>query len=317
VSAAQAGGEAAASRLIRLEAGGSRALVYPELGFQLFGCELATGDGRRVELVSAPADGREPPDRRYGNPVLFPSVGVSIGSAQGSWDHGGRALPMPMHGWARNSAFEIQALDARSVAGVLRPAPSTGMRLGFPFDLELGLTYRLDGGALTLSTAVSNIGDAPFPYALGFHPYLRAPLGSGGGKGDGTGGARDRCLVSLPAGTRLTTGDGWRTHAGAPVPARIVTASDPELAGSIVLADTGASSLALVDATSGLAAEVSVEGSEQSFPIWVVWTSAPDAPYICLEPWTDAPNALNRPGTRTLPAGTTHRYQLRLSLRPA
>jgi galactose mutarotase-like enzyme len=69
------------------------------------------------------------------------------------------------------------------------------------------------------------------------------------------------------------------------------------------------------DPSSGLAARVSVAGSEQSFPVWVIWSSAPDAAYVCLEPWTDAPNALNREGTRKLAGGATHRYRMELSVR--
>ena len=88
------------------------------------------------------------------------------------------------------------------------------------------------------------------------------------------------------------------------------------LPGSIVLAETGATALEVEDAAAGIATRVSVEGSAQGFPIWVAWSAAPDAPYVCLEPWTDAPNALNRPETRRIEAGATHRYQLKISARP-
>ena len=47
----------------------------------------------------------------------------------------------------------------------------------------------------------------------------------------------------------------------------------------------------------------------------IIWSAAPEAPYVCLEPWTDAPNALNRPGTRTLAAGAKHRYRMTISAR--
>jgi galactose mutarotase-like enzyme len=292
---------------MRLEDGRARALVYPELGFQLFGYEVEVA-GRSVEVISAPAEVREPPDRRYGNPVLFPAAGVSNGSAPDCWDHAGRALLMPQHGWARNCPFEVERADARSVSAVLRPAASTGMRLAFPFDLELRLEYALEDGALVLRAEVNNRAAEPFPYALGFHPYVCAPLTPGG--------RHDRCHIRLPGGVRASSGDGWRTIARAPAPARTVTAELPELAGSIVLQDTGATSLEVADLDAGLGARVSVAGSEESFPVWVVWSAAPDAPYVCPEPWTDLPNALNRPGTRTLAPGATHRYRMSLSLHP-
>lgn len=291
-----------ASRFIVLEDNLSRALVYPERGFQLYGFETTVA-GRKIELLHAPQVDREAADRRYGNPVLFPAVGVSNGSRPDSWDHDGHALPMPPHGWARNVYWQIETIEKTSLTALLVPHP--GFRLGFPFDFELRLTYRLEGGVLALDSTLTNTGGSAFPYAYGFHPYLRAPLVPGG--------SRERCTVKAPAGTRLNTGDGWRTVTREAAPARTLASLSPELPGSVVLDQTGAKFLEVEDAAAGLATRVSVEGSEQSFPVWVIWSAAPDAPYVCLEPWTDAPNALNRPGTRTLAAGGTHRYRMAIS----
>lgn len=183
----------------------------------------------------------------------------------------------------------------------------TGFKASFPFAFELRLRYALEGGALVLSAELANLDATPFPYALGFHPYLLAPL---------AGGARERCRVRLPAGTRLTSSDSWRTIGRAAAPDRTIVASDPELPRSIVLADSGARALEVEDESAGIATRVSVEGSDSSFPTWVAWSAATDAPYICLEPWTDAPNALNRAGTRTIASGERHRYRMTISLRP-
>jgi galactose mutarotase-like enzyme len=298
---------AAEGRLVRLEDGRSSALVYPEQGFQLRGFAAQVpgrADLGRVEAIFAPA-GHEPSDRRYGNPVLFPSVGVTHGEEPERWSHGGRLLPMPQHGWARDGYWHVEAIDARSVTGVL--VPTTGIRLGFPFPFELRLRYVLESGALVLGVELANRGDERFPYALGFHPYLLAPLGRGSSRAD--------CGVRLPAGTRLRSADAWRTIARSREEGRTVGVSDPELPGSIVLAETGATALEVEDRAAGLAARVLVEGSEQSFPTWVVWSASPDAPYVCLEPWTDAPNALNRAGTRGIDPGETHRYRMTITLR--
>jgi galactose mutarotase-like enzyme len=291
------------SRLVVLDDGESRAHVYPEQGFQLHGFDVGL-DGRRVPVIYGPPGPIEPTDRRYGNPVLFPSVGVSHGSQPDSWDHGGRALLMQPHGWARDLYWQIEEHDARSVTGLL--VPTNGMRAAFPFPFSLRLRYRLDRRALVLDTTLENTGPTPFPYALGFHPYLRTPAGNPG---------RDRCRINLGAGTRLQTPDGWRTVTREAVGARTIGAADGELGGSIVLTDTAMRAMEVEDPTAGLVTRVSVEDSEQTFPVWVVWSAAPDAPYVCLEPWTDAPNALNRPDTRTIPAGATHQYRVTISAR--
>lgn len=292
------------SRLAVLDDGESRALLYPERGFQLLSYEVGIG-GKRVEVIHPSAGDIEPTDRRYGNPVLFPAVGVSNGSRADSWDHQGVALPMPPHGWARNVYWQVERADARSLTAVVVPNP--GFKLCYPFDFELRMTYRLDRGGLALETTLANTGSAPFPYALGFHPYLKAPLGEGGD--------RSRCVVQSPGGTRLTTADGWRTINRAKEAPRALLATDPELPGSVVLEGSGATALEVLDPATGLAARVSVEGSEMDYPVWVIWSAAPEAPYVCLEPWTDAPNALNRPGTRTIAGGATHRYRMVIDIR--
>jgi galactose mutarotase-like enzyme len=300
---------AVGSRLVRLDNGDCRALVYPEQGFQLRGFATTVAGragGAPIEAMFSPADAREPADRRHGNPILFPSVGVTHGAETDRWSHGGRLLTMPQHGWARDAYWHVEAIDARSVTGVL--APTTGIRSGFPFSFDLRLRYALEGTALVLSAELANRGDEPFPYAFGLHPYLRAPLVAASG--------RANCKVRLPAGVRLRSSDSWRTIERAPVTASIITAADAELPGSIVLAETGATAFEVEDGDAGIATRVSVEGSDTDYPIWVVWSASPDAPYVCLEPWTDVPNALNRPGTRTLAAGATHRYRMTISLRP-
>jgi galactose mutarotase-like enzyme len=291
------------TRVLVLEDGDSRALIYPEQGFQLHGFDVGLASGRRVAAIYGPPGPLEPVDRRYGNPVLFPSVGLSHGSQADSWEHNGRALLMQQHGWARDLYWQVEAADARSVTGVL--VPTNGMRVAFPFPFTLRLRYSLEGRTLALDTTLANTGQTSFPYALGFHPYLRAPLGAGG---------RERCQVELPGGVRLQSPDSWRTLTRGPASARTVLATDAELPGSIVLAETGARALEVQDPAAGLATRVSVEDSEQTFPVWVAWTAAPDAPYVCLEPWTDAPNALNRPGTRTIAPGATHHYRMTIGV---
>jgi galactose mutarotase-like enzyme len=292
-------------RLVTLTDGDSRALIYPEQGFQLHGFDVGG-----TQVVYGPRGSREPADRRYGNPVLFPSVGLTTGTRANHWDREGQALLMGTHGWVRDLYWHVVDGDARSITAVV--TPTMNARIAFPFDFEMKLRYSLAGAALTLDTTITNTGGVPFPYALGFHPYLRAPLGAAAG---GPPGDRGRCIVKAPAGLRLKSADLWRTITRGREEARTLPANAEELAGSVVLAETGATALEVEDPSSGLAARVSVAGSEQSYPVWVIWSAAPDAAYVCLEPWTDAPNALNRPGTRTLPAGGKHRYRMALSVR--
>jgi galactose mutarotase-like enzyme len=285
-------------RLVTLTDGDSRALIYPEQGFQLHGFDVGG-----TQVVYGPRGSREPADRRYGNPVLFPSVGLTTGTRANHWDREGQALLMGTHGWVRDLYWHVVDGDARSITAVV--TPTMNARIAFPFDFEMKLRYSLAGAALTLDTTITNTGGVPFPYALGFHPYLRAPLS----------GQRAGCKIALPKGVRLQSTDTWKTAQRSDFAARSVVANDPELPGSIVLAETGATSLEVVDEAAGLASRISVADSEGTFPVWVAWSAAVDAAYVCLEPWTDYPNALNRPGTRTLAAGAVQKYRMAISLR--
>jgi aldose 1-epimerase len=44
---------------------------------------------------------------------------------------------------------------------------------GYPFAQHLQVEYRLGEQGLVVSTLVTNVGDRPCPFGLGFHPYLR------------------------------------------------------------------------------------------------------------------------------------------------
>ncbi len=293
-------------RLVFLEHGDKRAWVYPEQGFALYGFEQGTGQGL-ARVLYGPGGGAAPEDRRYGNPILFPSPSTSHGRhGPDSWDWNGRALPMAFHGFARDLYWTVVEQGPDHVTGQL--APYANARLGFPFDFTLRLTYRLDERGLALDGQVTNTGAEAFPYALGFHPYVRAPLGPGGNVADAS--------VSAPGGVQMISDDGWRSFRAEPFAARRLEATS-DLAGSLVLTQTPVRALELEDRANGLVARVSVEESETEFPVWVIWSASPDSPYVCLEPWTDVPNALNRPQTRRCLPGETHRYRMVLSVRAA
>ena len=45
-------------------------------------------------------------------------------------------------------------------------------RAGYPFSLELRLSYRLDDDGLTVTTQATNVGERSLPFGAGFHPYF-------------------------------------------------------------------------------------------------------------------------------------------------
>jgi aldose 1-epimerase len=69
---------------------------------------------------------------------------------------------------------------------------------GYPFMLDLRISYELADSGLTVTTTATNVGEGPCPYGAGQHPYLSA----GGGR-------VDDCTLELAAATRILT-DGER-----------------------------------------------------------------------------------------------------------
>jgi hypothetical protein len=97
----------------------------------------------------------------------------------GAWHWRGHDLQLPLSEPARHNAshgllrwvpwllttpapYEVQA-DVR-----LRPQP------GYPFALDVRITYSLGEGGLRVHTYVTNVGAEAAPYGHGMHPYLLA-----------------------------------------------------------------------------------------------------------------------------------------------
>jgi aldose 1-epimerase len=65
---------------------------------------------------------------------------------------------------------------------------------GYPFSLDIRVTYELRTDGLVVSTTAANIGDQACPYGTGQHPYLAPGAG-----------LVDDCMLELGASTRILT----------------------------------------------------------------------------------------------------------------
>ena len=107
-----------------------------------------------------------------------------------------------IHGFLRWRNWTLRDHDpTRAVLGtVLHPLP------GYPFTLDVAISYVLDPTGLTVTTTATNLGDSPCPYGAGQHPYLAA-------------GSEfiDPASVTLDAATWIPTDDRGLPTAAAPV----------------------------------------------------------------------------------------------------
>ena len=119
----------------------------------------------------------------------------------GAYSFDGRHLQLPLsepsrrnasHGLVRWAAWSVEEMTADSVSLSYRLMSQTG----YPWTVDMHVLHDLSAEGLTVTVTATNLSQAPAPYALGAHPYLKA----GPGPVDGW-------ELTLPASTRLLTDD--------------------------------------------------------------------------------------------------------------
>jgi galactose mutarotase-like enzyme len=284
--------------VIDLQAGAARARIA------LRGAELKAWDvaGKPWLWPGDPASWDE------SAPVLFPVVGWTRG---GEVRVDGRTYPLALHGFARFERFMLQDRSADEATFVLRENPAT-LAL-FPFSFALTVRYRLAPDGFTVAFTVSNTGDRTMPYAIGFHPGFRLPLGGG----------PDTALAVVfdeeeERSVPVIAPGGLFSQERRAVP----------LEGRRLPLDAGTfatQSLCFVDARSRGLLLTPGQGQALRFdfedlPTVVLWRR-PEAPFLCVEGWTGrgdpvdyAGDLFDKPGMRTLQPGNAaiHRMSVRI-----
>ncbi|CAD7695457.1 unnamed protein product [Ostreobium quekettii] len=137
------------------EPGGDKAEVY------LHGAHVTSwipeATGKEMIFVSKDAIFKPPKAIRGGVPVCFPQFS----------DMG----PLGAHGFARNSAFEVQDGESDQVTLALRPSEEDLER--WPQKFELRITVALSPGCLTQTMEVQNMGSSAMEFTCALHTYFR------------------------------------------------------------------------------------------------------------------------------------------------
>jgi aldose 1-epimerase len=167
------------------------------------------------------------------------------------------------------------------------------------------VTTRLSDGAVTVDAEATAEGDEPMPMGLGFHPYVRLPLGSRG--------THDECEVwfdadelwhQVPPG--LPTGEVEELPAGHPLRTgqrlgaipRDVPAPGGGARNLVFRRRGGGIRAGARDPREGIEVEIA---ADEAFGALVFFTP-PTAPIASLEPHTCVPDAFNL-HRRGLPTG--------------
>ena len=106
--------------------------------------------------------------------TLFPYIGRLT---DGKCKVHGKAYPMSIHGFAKDSQFKVSARSADSVTLELESSPETLAR--YPFDFCFKTEYSVRESTLSVRFVVENRSDEQMPFALGGHPGFNVPLTDG------------------------------------------------------------------------------------------------------------------------------------------
>jgi aldose 1-epimerase len=186
-----------------LEDDGGRRVRVAFHGAALIGFEVARG-GRPFDIAAGYHDAAAiitRPGSRFG--VMVPFAG-RIADARYRFDGGdydlqpgaAAAKRESRHGFVRDTDFAVTELaaDARSARVTL--STSTGRVPGYPFAIDVSVSFALEASGLALSVRMRNTSDEPAPCFFGWHPYFRV-----------SDGRVDEWELEIPAQTLIRTGD--------------------------------------------------------------------------------------------------------------
>lgn len=275
--------------LHRWRVGNSTFLASPARGARLMNWNLALADGSVRDVIHWPElstlDGFA--SVRGGNPILFPFSARSFDRGDiHHWRHADDVRrPMPMHGIARQSHFDLVRADATGFAATLRPDAAT--QEAYPFAYEFTVIYRFSSAALTCEFVLKNLDTRPIPWSAGHHFYFTVPWEPGCTRAD--------YVLDVPAARRLKQDATGQLIPGATFPSS-ARLDMPEWIDTIHLA-LASPTATLCPASGGRAGAIHVSlGLDKKSPpapdaTFVTWSATADAPFFCVEPWMGPPNA--------------------------
>lgn len=286
---------------IRLEHGAATAAI------KVLGAEPCAWSVAGRELLW-PGDARSWPQRA---PILFPIVGRL---RQGRVRIGKGFHAMSVHGFARSMPFTVIERTTDHVRLMLtHDAETMGV---YPFPFALTADYRLTDTTLSAAFTVTNPGDEPLRYALGFHPGFRWPF---------AGGKPEQYSVAFAeaeaAEVPVITAEGLFSTGRRSIPlhGRSLPLSHELLANEALCFLHARSKSVRFVAPDDWAIDVSTE----DFPHFALW-SRPPAPFLCIESWTGYGDPddfdgdiTSKPSMRLLASSTHAKHAVLLNLHEA
>jgi len=272
--------------LTRWQVGNSTFLALPEMGARLMHWHVTLGDGTVREIIYWPAlENLDTfPTTRGGNPVLFPFNGRCFENGEMLFWRApdGVRRPMPLHGIARQSRFDVLRCDEHGFAAQLIPSDET--RASYPFDYEFIVTYRFEELKLICEYTLRNLGKQPLPWSAGHHFYFALPWNDGLKRAD--------YAIRIPAKKTLKQDFATGHLAAGPTFKKEESLDNPLLVDTFHTALTGNT---VVFGPKNQPGEIAVKLGATKVPppdsLFATWTLDDKSPFYCVEPWMGPANA--------------------------
>ncbi|MGB0408762.1 MAG: aldose epimerase [Opitutales bacterium] len=272
--------------LHRWNCGASTFLARPELGARLINWNLRMADGRVRDVIHWPekADHSQLAKVRGGNPILFPfSARTYHKGTLGKWkDRKGKVRPMPMHGFARTSTFQIVGADDRGFIAEL--VPDEAAQEAYPFDYRFTVRYAFSELSLKVFLKLENKGAEPILWSAGHHFYFTLPWHRGLERKD--------YRFDIPARKCYTHAPNGALEEVKPFK-QLGCFGDPEASDRIF---TKLRRSQLIFGPQSGEEDIGIRLLEDSstYSPWnafILWTEADSSPFYCVEPWMGPPNS--------------------------
>lgn len=271
--------------IYRWEVGASTYLASPTRGARLMNWNLSYPDGTFRDIVHWPhLDSIDQLVKaRGGNPILFPFSARTFSKGEiHKWvAPNGETLPMPMHGFARQNAFEITRVDKTGFAAKL--VQDEVAQEAYPFDYDFEVIYRFQEKECSVELRLTNHGKEVMPWSAGHHFYFTIPWLEGTTRAD-----YDLRIPAKKAARHAPNG----TLDAVKGNKKIESINNPAIVDRIhyQLTDARVECICKED-DSRLEIEIGTQATPNPGYALVTWTETDSSPFFCIEPWMGPPNA--------------------------
>lgn len=215
---------------------------------------------------------------RESAPVLFPIIGELKGEGKTTVIDG-KAYHMPIHGFAKRSAFKVAESEESSVTLMLESHEET--LKSYPFSFELLVKFTVTENGFSQTFTVKNKDEKDMPFFIGAHPGFCVPMFEGDCFEDYT----VRFEKTETVGSYRIDEDGLVNEQ---VTEPVFNGNEIPLSrklfhkGALVFEGLKSRSVSLLN-KNGHGVKMNFDGFDY-FGIWQMPDVEPD--YLCLEPWT-------------------------------